>query len=84
MTPNLATKEDVLLLRQEIERFRQSMLVRFDCLEGRFKAIDTRSETLESRMSLAFQNFETRLVVKLGTLMAVLLGLAVTVLKLQG
>jgi hypothetical protein len=84
MTSNLATKDDVLLLRQDIERFRRSMLMRFDCLEGRFKAIDTRSDSVESRISLAFQNFERRLVLKLGTLMAVLLGLAVTVLKFQG
>ena len=52
MTSNLATKDDVLLLRQEIERFRQSMLMRFDCLEGRFKAIDTRSDSVESRIAL--------------------------------
>jgi hypothetical protein len=39
---------------------------------------------VESRISLAFQNFERRLVLKLGTLMAVLLGLEVTVLKFQG
>ena len=84
MTSNLATKDDVLLLRQEIEGFRQSMIMRFDRLEGRFKATETRFEPLESRISLAFQNFERRLVLKLGTLMAVLLGLAVTVLKLQG
>jgi len=39
---------------------------------------------LESRFSLLNQNLESRIVFKLGALMAVLLGLGVTMLKLLG
>jgi len=44
----------------------------------------TRLEALESRFSLLNQNLESRIVFKLGALMAVLLGLGVTMLKLLG
>ncbi len=57
---------------------------RFEAIDTRFGAVDTRFEALASRMSLTIQNMETRLMVKLGTLMVVLFGLAGTVLKLLG
>jgi len=113
MTSNLATKNDFLLLRQDIEHLSQSMATRFSALEARsdarfeavdtrfnsldarfearFEAIDTqfgavgtRFEALESRLFLTIQNMETRLMVKLGTLMVVLFGLAGTLLKVLG
>lgn len=95
MTSNLATKSDFLLLRQDIEHLSQSMATRFAALEARsearfeaidtrFGAVDTRFGALESRMLLTIQNMETRLMMKLGTLMVVLFGLAGTVLKLLG
>jgi len=113
MTSNLATKNDFLLLRQDIEHLSQSVATRFAALEARsdarfeavdtrfnslesrfearFEAIDTqfgavgtRFEALESRLFFTIQNMETRLMVKLGTLMVVLFGLAGTLLKLLG
>ena len=77
MTSNLATKSDFLLLRQEVEHLGQTMATRFETVDARF-------ESLESRVGLMMQNLETRLMVKLGTLMVVLFGLAGTVLKLAG
>ena len=113
MTSNLATKNDFLLLRQDIEHLSQTMATRFAAFEARsdarfeavdtrfnslesrfearFEAIDTqfgavgtRFEALESRLFFTIQNMETRLMVKLGTLMVVLFGLAGTLLKLLG
>lgn len=70
MTSNLATKNDVLLLRQGLKRFEQQMTARFESLEGRFSSMG--------------QSFESRLVFKLGALMVVLFGLAVAVFELLG
>lgn len=91
VTSNLATKSDMMLVRQELEHLGQTMRTRFEALdarfaaiETRFQAVDTRFEGLEGRMGLMIQNLETRLMVKLGTLMVVLFGLAGTVQKLLG
>jgi hypothetical protein len=78
MTSNLATKSDFLLLRQEVEHLGQAMATRFE-------TVDARLESLESRVGLMLQNLETRLMVKLGTLMVVLFGLGRhSALKLLG
>ena len=91
VTSNLATKSDLVLVRQELEHLGQTMHTRFEALDARFAAIDTRFEAvdtrfegLEGRMGLMIQNLETRLVVKLGTLMVVLFGLAGTLMKVLG
>jgi hypothetical protein len=70
MTSNLATKSDLMLVRQELEHLGQ--------------AIDTRFEALDSRFTLMNQSLESRLVFKLGALMVVLFGLAGTALKVLG
>ena len=70
MTSNLATKNDLLLVRQDLEHLEQRMALRF--------------EALESRFTLMNQTLESRVVFKLGALMVVLFGLAGTVLKLVG
>lgn len=57
---------------------------RFEAIDTQFGAVGTRFEALESRLFLTIQNMETRLMVKLGTLMVVLFGLAGTLLKLLG
>lgn len=67
MTSDLATKKDVLLLRQDLQDFGRQMNARFDALEG--------------RSTLRLQNMESRIVFKLGALMAVLLGLSIALLK---
>jgi hypothetical protein len=68
MAANLATKQDVRLLQQEIQALDQRMLERFVAV-GR--ELDLRLESLESR-----------LVIKLGTLMTALAGIAATALTL--
>jgi hypothetical protein len=73
MTSNLATKSDLMLVRQELEHLGQTMNTRFEALHARFQVIDTRFEALE-----------TRIIFKLGALMVVLFGLAGTLLKLMG
>jgi hypothetical protein len=73
MTSNLATKSDLMLVRQEVEHLGQSMHTRFDALDARFAAIDTR-----------FDAVETRIVFKLGALMVALVGLTGTLVKLVG
>lgn len=73
MTSNLATKSDLMLIRQELEHLGQTMNTRFEAMDARFEAIDTRFEALE-----------TRIIFKLGALMVVLFGLAGTLMKLLG
>jgi hypothetical protein len=82
VTSNLATKNDLMLVRQELEHLGQTMATRFEALDARFEAIGTRFEALESRFTLMNQNLESRLVFKLGALMVALFGLAGAVLKL--
>jgi signal recognition particle GTPase len=66
MTSNLATKQDLQGVKQELQHFEQLMTTRFD--------------SLESRVTLMLQNQESRIVVKLGVLMTVLFGMAGTAL----
>ena len=69
MTSSLATKQDLLLVKQDLQHVEQQMA--------------TRLEALESRVFLMIQNVETRIVFKLGALMILLFGLASTLLTLQ-
>jgi hypothetical protein len=55
---------------------------RFEAVDARFGAVDDRFSELESRIGLMIQNLESRLIIKLGALMAVLIGVAGTVTAL--
>lgn len=68
MSSNLATKQDLLLIKQDLQHF--------DHLMG------TRFEALESRVLLKMENVESRIVVKLGALMTLLFGAATAMLTL--
>ena len=68
MTSNLATKQDLSLIKQDLQHFDQLMVTRF--------------EALESRVSLKLENVESRIVVKLGALMTLLFGAATAMLTL--
>jgi hypothetical protein len=68
MSSNLATKQDLLLIKQDLQHFDQQMAMRF--------------ESLESRVSLKLENVESRIVVKLGALMTLLFGAATALLTL--
>ena len=79
MSSTLATKQD-------LHHLEQVMNSRFDALEARFEArfgvIGGRFDALEERSSLTMQNLESRLVIKLGTLMTILFGVFTAVLAL--
>jgi len=64
MTSNLATKNDFLLLRQDIEHLSQTMATRFAAFEARsdarFEAVDARFDSLEARFESRFQAVDTR------------------------
>jgi len=75
MSSTLATKQD-------LHHLEQLMSSRFEAIDVRFGAIGERFGALEERFSLRMQNLESRLVIKLGTLMTILLGVATTVLAL--
>jgi hypothetical protein len=62
MTTLLVTKQDLLLIKQDLQHHERLMATRF--------------EAFESRVSLMLQGTETRVVVKLGALMTALFGLA--------
>jgi hypothetical protein len=66
MTSNLATKNDFLLLRQEIEHLSQSMATRFAALEARFdarfEAVDTRFNSIDARFEARFEAIDTQFV----------------------
>jgi len=68
MTSLLATKPDLLLIRQDLQHFDQLNV--------------TRLEALESRFTLKMESMESRLTVKLGALMTLLLGAATAILTL--
>jgi tetrahydromethanopterin S-methyltransferase subunit G len=68
MSSNLATKQDIQHLDQ--------------LMATRFEAMDRRFDDLDSRISLKSENLESRVVIKLGTLMTILFGLAGTALAL--
>jgi hypothetical protein len=68
MSSNLATKQDLLLIKQDLQHFDQQMATRF--------------ESLASRVSLKMENVESRIVVKLGALMTLLFGAATAMLTL--
>ena len=72
MTTLLATKQDVLLIKQEIAHLGQD-LQHFDRLNV------TRLEALESRVTLKLENAESRTVIKLGALMTLLFGVATAI-----
>ena len=75
MTTLLATKQDILLVRQELQNL-QLDHQRFDQLTV------TRFEALESRVTLKMENLESRIVVKLGALMTLLFGVSTALLTL--
>ena len=68
MSSNLATKQDLLLIKQDLQHFDHLMVTRF--------------EALESRVLLKMENVESRIVVKLGALMTLLFGAATAMLTL--
>lgn len=83
MSANLATKQDLEPLRQGKLHLHDRMSALehgFEVLENRFESLDRRFESrsaeLEQRVALMIQNVESRLLIKLGTLMTVLLGAA--------
>jgi hypothetical protein len=61
-------KTSSLATKQDLQHYEQLMTARF--------------ESLESRTALVFQNLESRLVVKLGALMTVLMGSAAAAVSL--
>jgi hypothetical protein len=73
MTSNLATKQD-------LQHLDQLMVTRMESLQTqmsvRFEAVDDRFAELESRIGLMMQGLESRIFIKLGALMTVLVGLA--------
>lgn len=75
MSSNLATKQD-------IQHLDQLMATRFEAVDQRFEALDRRFDELDSRVSLKIENLESHVVIKLGTLMTILFGLAGTALAL--
>ena len=58
------------------------MDVRFEAIDARFEAVDSRFAELAGRFSLKMDNLESRIVVKLGTLMTLLFGLAAAAMAL--
>jgi hypothetical protein len=62
MTSNLATKQDLQHLDQ--------------LMKARFEAVDDRFAELDGRVGLMMQGLESRIVLKLGALMTVLIGAA--------
>jgi len=89
METALATKQDLHRLEQLMNsRFEAldarfgAVAAQFDAIDARFGAIGERFEAFEERFSLRMQNLESRLVIKLGTLMTILFGVASAVLAL--
>ena len=68
MSSNLATQQDIQHLGQ--------------LMASRFEAVDRRFDALDGRVSLKIENLESRVVIKLGTLLTILFGLAGTALAL--
>jgi hypothetical protein len=66
MSSNLATKQDLLLIKQDLQHFDHLMVTRF--------------EALESRVSLKMENVESRVVIKLSIVMTALIAAAGTLL----
>lgn len=79
MTTNLATKQDMQLVKQDLHGVIQGMRQDLQHLD---QQLNTRFDALDIRVSLMLQNVESRIVVKLGALMTVLFGLAGAVLAL--
>jgi hypothetical protein len=76
MTTLLATKQDLLLVKQDIQHLRQELkqdLQHFDQL------MLARFDALEGRVSLKMENVESKIVVKLGALMTLLFGVATAI-----
>jgi hypothetical protein len=90
MSSTLATRQDLHHLEQLMNsrfealeaRFDARFEARFGAVDSRFAAIDGRFDALEERFTLRMQNLESRLVIKLGTLMTLLFGVASAVLAL--
>ena len=86
MSSTLATKQDLHQLEQLMTSRFDAVAQRFEAVDQRFEALDARFEArieaLEERSSLTMQNMESRLVIKLGTLMTLLFGVASMVLAL--
>ena len=79
MTTNLATKQDLQLVTQDLHGVIHGMRQELQHLD---QQLNTRFDALDIRVSLMLQNVESRIVVKLGALMTVLFGLAGAVLAL--
>lgn len=79
MSGSLATKQDLQHLDQlmttRMESLRNHMNARFEAVDARFEGVDDRFSELESRLGLMMQGLESRIVIKLGALMTVLVGL---------
>ena len=82
MSSTLATKQDLHHLGQLMNSRFDALEARFGAIDSRFGAIGERFDALEERLSLRMQNLESRLVIKLGTLMTLLFGVASAVLAL--
>jgi hypothetical protein len=73
MTTLLATKQDLLLLRQDISHLEQLTSVKVDALGERMAA-------LQHNTDLRLQALESRVVIKLSVVMTALIAAAGTVL----
>jgi hypothetical protein len=93
MSSTLATKQDLhhfeQLMNSRFEALEARFEARFGAIDARFGAIDARFgaiggrfDALEESFSLRMQNLESRLVIKLGTLMTILFGVFTAVLAL--
>src|SRR5690242_147895 len=74
MTSSLATKQDLQhfdqLMTTRLEARFAAIDARFAAVDARFAAVDDRFSELENRIGLMIQNLESRLIIKLGALMA--------------
>ncbi len=55
------------------EKFR-AIDVRFQAVDVRFQSVETRFQSLEAKMESGFRELESRLVIRLGTMMTLILG----------
>lgn len=75
MTTLLATKQDLLLLRQDVSHLEQLTTVKFEALGDRIAALqqntDLRLQAVESRVVIKLSVVMTALIAAAGTLLAV-------------
>ncbi len=79
MSTALATKQDLLLLKQEMASARTELKQE---IESRYILLDQKIDTLRGDMTRDLAAFDLRLTVKLGSMMVVGFGLTIAALRL--